>query len=35
VQQPDLVIPHPELGRRDFWQRELAELEDLVAAAHD
>jgi 2-amino-4-hydroxy-6-hydroxymethyldihydropteridine diphosphokinase len=23
---PDLVIPHPEIARRDFWQRELAEL---------
>jgi 2-amino-4-hydroxy-6-hydroxymethyldihydropteridine diphosphokinase len=21
-----LVVPHPELGRRDFWQRGLAEL---------
>ena len=21
-----LVVPHPELERRDFWQRELAEL---------
>jgi 2-amino-4-hydroxy-6-hydroxymethyldihydropteridine diphosphokinase len=23
-----LVIPHPELARRDFWRRELAELRD-------
>ena len=23
-------VPHPELGNRDFWQRELAELESLV-----
>jgi 2-amino-4-hydroxy-6-hydroxymethyldihydropteridine diphosphokinase len=21
-----LVVPHPELPRRDFWQRELAQL---------
>jgi 2-amino-4-hydroxy-6-hydroxymethyldihydropteridine diphosphokinase len=21
-----LVVPHPELGRREFWRRELAEL---------
>jgi 2-amino-4-hydroxy-6-hydroxymethyldihydropteridine diphosphokinase len=21
-----LTVPHPELARRDFWQRELAEL---------
>ena len=24
---PTLVVPHPELPRRDFWQRQLAELE--------
>jgi 2-amino-4-hydroxy-6-hydroxymethyldihydropteridine diphosphokinase len=27
VQLPDLTIPHPELRNRDFWQREIAELE--------
>ncbi|HUR96145.1 MAG TPA: 2-amino-4-hydroxy-6-hydroxymethyldihydropteridine diphosphokinase [Gemmatimonadales bacterium] len=26
VNEPDLIIPHPELPNRDFWQRELAEL---------
>jgi 2-amino-4-hydroxy-6-hydroxymethyldihydropteridine diphosphokinase len=26
VTGPDLVIPHPELPNRGFWQRELAEL---------
>jgi len=26
VQEPDLVIPHPQLENRDWWQRELAEL---------
>jgi 2-amino-4-hydroxy-6-hydroxymethyldihydropteridine diphosphokinase len=26
VDAPGLRIPHPELPRRDFWQRELAEL---------
>jgi 2-amino-4-hydroxy-6-hydroxymethyldihydropteridine diphosphokinase len=26
VADPDLVIPHPGLPLRDFWQRELAEL---------
>jgi 2-amino-4-hydroxy-6-hydroxymethyldihydropteridine diphosphokinase len=26
VDEPGLTIPHPELPRRDFWQRELAEL---------
>jgi 2-amino-4-hydroxy-6-hydroxymethyldihydropteridine diphosphokinase len=23
----DLIIPHPELSNRDFWRRELAELQ--------
>jgi 2-amino-4-hydroxy-6-hydroxymethyldihydropteridine diphosphokinase len=27
VRDPDLTIPHPELPKRDFWQREIAELE--------
>ena len=27
VHQPGLTIPHPELPRRDFWLREIAELE--------
>jgi 2-amino-4-hydroxy-6-hydroxymethyldihydropteridine diphosphokinase len=26
VTESDLIIPHPELSHRDFWQRELAEL---------
>jgi 2-amino-4-hydroxy-6-hydroxymethyldihydropteridine diphosphokinase len=26
VEERDLIIPHPELPSRDFWQRELAEL---------
>jgi 2-amino-4-hydroxy-6-hydroxymethyldihydropteridine diphosphokinase len=26
IRDPDLVVPHPELPHRDFWQRELAEL---------
>ena len=25
--EPDLVLPHPGLALRDFWQREIAELE--------
>jgi 2-amino-4-hydroxy-6-hydroxymethyldihydropteridine diphosphokinase len=25
-----LVIPHPELPNRDFWQRELAELRGVA-----
>lgn len=29
VREPDLTIPHPELSRREFWQREIAELEAL------
>lgn len=31
VREPDLVIPHPELPNRAFWQRELAELLPHVA----
>jgi 2-amino-4-hydroxy-6-hydroxymethyldihydropteridine diphosphokinase len=27
VMEPDLIIPHPELPNRDFWLRELAELQ--------
>ena len=27
VMEPDLIIPHPELSNRDFWRRELAEIE--------
>ena len=27
VREPDLMIPHPELVNRDFWQREIAELD--------
>jgi 2-amino-4-hydroxy-6-hydroxymethyldihydropteridine diphosphokinase len=27
VQQPELTIPHPGLPHRDFWRRELAELD--------
>ena len=26
IEEPDLVIPHPQLAHRDWWQRELAEL---------
>jgi len=27
VREPDLTIPHPELPNRDFWRREIAELD--------
>jgi 2-amino-4-hydroxy-6-hydroxymethyldihydropteridine diphosphokinase len=27
VSEPGLIIPHPELANRDFWRRELAEIE--------
>ena len=27
VREPELTIPHPELPRRDFWLREIAELD--------
>ena len=27
IRDPHLTIPHPELPNRDFWRREIAELE--------
>ncbi|MDB4888510.1 MAG: 2-amino-4-hydroxy-6-hydroxymethyldihydropteridine pyrophosphokinae [Gemmatimonadetes bacterium] len=33
VQSPALVLPHPGLPHRDFWQREVEELEQLLEAA--
>ena len=33
AREPDLVVPHPELPRRDWWLRELADLERQLAAA--
>lgn len=35
VREPSLVVPHPELPNRDFWQRELAELAGARAASSD
>jgi 2-amino-4-hydroxy-6-hydroxymethyldihydropteridine diphosphokinase len=29
VHEPDLLVPHPELPNREFWQRELAELRGI------
>ena len=29
----ELTVPHPELPNRDFWQREIVEL-DALAPAH-
>lgn len=34
VAEPTLVIPHPQLPHRDFWRRELAEVERALAARH-
>ena len=31
VAEPDLVIPHPELPNRDFWQREIKELQSYAS----
>ena len=33
VNEPDLVVPHPELPNRDFWQRELAQARRAARAA--
>jgi 2-amino-4-hydroxy-6-hydroxymethyldihydropteridine diphosphokinase len=32
LRDPDLVIPHPELPRRDFWQREIEEIDRTPSA---
>jgi len=32
VSEPGLTVPHPELPNRDFWRREVAELEALSPA---
>lgn len=29
ISTPELTVPHPELERRDFWQRGLAQVESL------
>jgi len=33
IATPELTVPHPELPNRDFWQREIVEL-DTLAPAH-
>jgi 2-amino-4-hydroxy-6-hydroxymethyldihydropteridine diphosphokinase len=30
LRDPDLRIPHPELPNRDWWQREMEELDGLA-----
>lgn len=32
VREPGLIIPHPELANRPFWQRELKELDVVFTA---
>ena len=31
IAEPDLVVPHREVANRDFWQREIAELDGALA----
>ena len=35
VQDERLTLPHPELPNRDFWRRELAELEAMSLTSSD
>ena len=35
IQEPELIIPHPELPHREFWQREQAELDTLAPVPHE
>ena len=30
VREPSLTLPHPELPARDFWRREIAELDQAL-----
>ncbi|HEV8304933.1 MAG TPA: 2-amino-4-hydroxy-6-hydroxymethyldihydropteridine diphosphokinase [Gemmatimonadales bacterium] len=32
VREPGLTIPHPELPNREFWRREIAELEAMAVS---
>lgn len=32
---PELTIPHPELANRDFWRRELIQIDTLTPDPHD
>jgi 2-amino-4-hydroxy-6-hydroxymethyldihydropteridine diphosphokinase len=32
LNEANLVVPHPELPHRDFWQRELAEIRSKLTA---
>jgi 2-amino-4-hydroxy-6-hydroxymethyldihydropteridine diphosphokinase len=32
VDQPGLVVPHPELPQRTFWQREAEQIETQIAS---
>jgi 2-amino-4-hydroxy-6-hydroxymethyldihydropteridine diphosphokinase len=31
AQEPDLIVPHPSIADRGFWQRELSELRDVIS----
>jgi 2-amino-4-hydroxy-6-hydroxymethyldihydropteridine diphosphokinase len=33
ISDPELVVPHPELPNRDFWQRELMQAATRIGAA--
>lgn len=35
LRDPDLKIPHPELPNRDWWQREIEELDRLAPQKRD
>jgi 2-amino-4-hydroxy-6-hydroxymethyldihydropteridine diphosphokinase len=34
LDSPELVLPHPQLPQREFWRRELAELDTLAPSVH-
>jgi 2-amino-4-hydroxy-6-hydroxymethyldihydropteridine diphosphokinase len=34
LQDAELTVPHPELANREFWRREIAEIEAMLHAPH-
>jgi 2-amino-4-hydroxy-6-hydroxymethyldihydropteridine diphosphokinase len=35
LRDPELIVPHPQLHNRDWWQREIAELDRVAPAQTD
>jgi 2-amino-4-hydroxy-6-hydroxymethyldihydropteridine diphosphokinase len=35
LRDPDIIVPHPQLPHRDWWQREIEELDRLAPVRKD